>query len=166
MKFPRREKINEDPRYFMVTVQHTGTVYFLTQLKRILGPFKFQHCGPISLDIAKQRKNIFTTYRDPYRTAASWYNREVLQDKHHYKKWNRQWEIYWEIRKLDPLVFDFTKGERQHGFIFDGNPRNTSKDKYGLHKALDENDLQYFHRHIPEELINAAQRTAAIPAFS
>lgn len=140
----------------MATVEHSGTIYFLTQLEKQLGPIRFQHCIPNTLAVAKNKTKLYTAYRDPYRVAASWYNRGKLQTVDDYEKWSSQWQIYWRFRDLNPTVFDVSKGNNQHGFRFNGLPKNAHKDTHGLHFALDSNDLDYFHTHIPKILIDAA----------
>ena len=50
-----------------------------------------------------------------------------------------------------------SKGREQYGIKFPKRPMNHVDDKLGLHKAIDENNMDYFYTEIPIELIELAE---------
>lgn len=134
-------------RFFLTTIWHTGTHTFRQGLLRKHG-IRFRHVDEEALSIAKEADIIGTTYRDPYRTAASWCNRGKLDEN----EWLKQWQYYKAILDMGPIIFYCDGPEIQHG-IQCRKKLNSSPDTFQLHEALDNEDYDYFHRHVPEKLI-------------
>lgn len=88
---------------------------------------------------------IATTYRDPYRVAASWANRDRfrINDAQIERTWYRQWECWDKVKSMAKVYPVSELGHRL----------NTHEDKYGVHKALDEGDMDHFYKHVPTELL-------------
>jgi hypothetical protein len=101
------------------------------------------HVCPDAVKLNRAGHEVITTYRDPLRTAASWYNRhgKWISDT-----WRKQW-IDWHLLspervfKLDELNLHL----------------NQYQDEHGLHQALDENRMDYYHDLIPKEDIEFAR---------
>lgn len=134
-------------RFFLTTIWHTGTHTFRQGLLRKHG-IRFRHVDEDALEIAKEADVIGTTYRDPYRTAASWYNRGKLQEA----EWLKQWQYYKAILDMDPLIFYCDGPEEQHG-IKCRKKLNSSPDTFKLHEALDNCDYKTFYQYVPKHLI-------------
>ena len=117
------------------------------------GPeFHWRHVNDENaLDLARQETLLYTTYRAPERIAVNWKNRHRLTDK----LWKESWDKYAELLTLKPVIFECDGPDEQHGFRFPKR-ENVGKDPYRLHKALDENDLDYFYSKIPKYLIDYA----------
>lgn len=122
--------------YLVYTIEHTGT----QSLNQYLGRSgEIFHCGE-DIDFT-QFDEIHTTYRNPYRVAASWANRGKLD----YFEWSKQWEA-WHNR---PESITYRINDLPVKI-------NSHPDTYGLHKALDNGDLEHFYKHVPEKYIEAA----------
>lgn len=139
--------------FYLATVWHSGTQYFKYGLEQA-GAIKFVHFHSEEIEPEGQ---LFTTYRDPYKVAASWANRGYFDGQYPdiYNRWLGQWEGFRDFLKLSPTVLDVTKGRDQGGFRFGGNPVNSIPDK-GAHKALEDGNKDFIHKLISEELINHA----------
>ena len=94
---------------------------------------------------------VCTTCRDPYRVAASWANRNKLYRESHGKlHWEIQWDAHRELLDYNPTVYkveDFT-----------GTKVGSAGDTLGLHKALDEEDMETYHKIVPKSFIEYATR--------
>lgn len=143
---------------YLATVWHTGTKYFKAGLEKNYR-VAYSHFNDATPEKLKHYQTIFTTYRDPHRVAASWGNRGHFSKQDNslnYSKWVNQWENYTKALELKPIILDFSKGNIQHGIDFGKNPINQHSDANGLHKALDENNLEYLYSFIPKEYIDLA----------
>lgn len=138
---------------FYSTLIHSGTTYFKSGLERKY-PVRHRHFDQLTMKIAEGYDFFATTYRDPYRIGASWANTDKSYQRH---EWAIQWENYAKFLALNPLIFDVHAGRLQHGMVFGEKPLNQHKDKYDLHKALDEGDLDYYHSKVPIHMIEFAQ---------
>lgn len=89
---------------------------------------------------------IVTTYRDPYRTAASWANRNLFQDHEHVMKrtWVRQWDNWIKVLPLAKVYKTEELPDRL----------NTAEDVKGVHKALSEGDMDTYYKHIPKDYLD------------
>jgi len=127
------------------TVWHSGT----HSLQKQLGESELRHCCPEIFDDLDKYDSIATTYRDPLRVAASWGNRDRFINHEHYLKrtWYRQWECWHQIKEIATVYPVGVLGERINIF----------EDKKGLHKALDEDDMEHFYKHVPIKAIEFAQ---------
>ena len=133
----------------LASVWHTGTTYFKEGLIKHHGPMEFSHTQAEGIvERCRDADTVYVTYRDPFHTAASWGNRGRP-----WSRWDIQWENYWKIRELDPLVLDFTKGTNQHGIEFGSVPLNQHHDRFGLHEAVENGDWEHFYSHVPRLLV-------------
>jgi len=106
-------------------------------------------------------ETIFTTYRDPYRVAAAWANRDRFKGKKaQFDRWEQQWGDYKKLKEFNPLILDFTKDQIQHNIDFGTTNKNHHDDQYSLHKAIDNDDLDTLYNHIPKELMDYAVECA------
>lgn len=124
----------------LFTVEHTGTHSYLEEL----GQCAQVHCGQ-EVDFNKYSE-VISLYRDPYRVGASWANRyfEPLDD-YKFNLWCVQWKAWAETDSV--LVATETLGYQL----------NTVYDEFGLHKALDENNMEHYHKYVPKRFIEFAQ---------
>lgn len=137
---------------FLVTIWHTGTSTFSSGILKAIPGSHFRHVtNDRALDIARESDDLATTYRDPYRTAASWKNRERLKDH----EWKSQWDAYRKVLEMNPKIFYCDGPISQHGIEFPVI-HNTYKDRLGLHKALDDGDYKYYYRKVPKYLVDHA----------
>lgn len=128
---------------YLCTVPSTGTRYFRRQL-----PCEgLAHCTESSINCAKQFKEVATTYRDPFRVAASWVNYG-----YNFKYWNDLWYWWGELIKLPHVKIFDVRLTQQHGHEFDGMPRGVHVDTFKVHDALDRGDFDYFYKYVPENL--------------
>jgi hypothetical protein len=141
-----------DSLYF-VTIPHTGTRYFLDVLKSAFD-LMFDHCESF---VFAPGRSIATTYRDPYLVAASWANRDELQGKRNKEKWYMAWGVYKYLLTLDPMIFRIGEAKIQHGIVFGDVVVHSAPDKYNLHKSLNENNLEHYHKYVPNQYIEYAQ---------
>lgn len=142
---------------YLATTWHTGTKYFKKGLEAKYR-VSYSHFNKSVLNQIPDYEKVFTTYRDPKRVAASWGNRHKdFKKANLIKQWILQWECYRECLKINPLILDFTKGREQHGILFPENAINTHPDELKLHKAIDDENWEYFYRKIPQELIELAE---------
>lgn len=144
---------------------HTGTTWIRGELEANGCTVDWEHCDPDRVKKAKKYVGerpshkggsgiqLATTWRDPYRTAASWGNRRHLRHEGH---WELQWAAYGEFLKLQPMIFDFEKGGDQHGFHLSLEPVNAHEDRFGLHEALDTGDWEKYWSIIPKETVQHA----------
>jgi len=143
---------------FLTTVRHTGTTYFekgfVSYYKK--GEFDLEHISYKVLDNLDLNDKIYTTYRNPYRTAASWANRNLFSTATNFELWRESWGAYKELLKLNPIVFDFTKGQIQEGIDFGSKAVNSFNDSNLLHEALDNNDNEKLYTYIKQEDIDYA----------
>ena len=120
------------------TVWYTGG----TSLRKQIPDALFMHCCPDAVKLGRQGHRIITTYRDPYATAASWYNRH---SKWITGTWRKQW-IDWHLLKPE-RIYQLDELEEHE---------NKFGDAVLLHDAYSKGDMDYFHQFIPEEDINFA----------
>ena len=125
------------------TVPSSGTISLLAELKASSIPHKQTHCCKQTAKVATYIK-IFTTYRDPLRVAASWCNRDVWDEG----KWFKQWHYYHKIIKYAKVFNTDALGQKL----------NTCSDRLGLHKALDDGDMDYYYSIVPERCIDYAKK--------
>ena len=104
-------------------------------------------------------KNVYTTYRNPYRVAASWGNRghfSKIDNTVNYNKWLEQWGCFKDALEINPMVLDFTKESEQFGIDFGIEPINAYSDANNIHKELDKGNKEYLFKLIPKEYIDFA----------
>jgi len=92
--------------------------------------------------------DVITTYRDPVRVAASWGNRDKFGAGQERPDWYKHWDCWAEILKTNPVVYRVDE--------FTGPVANPHEDKYELHKAIDEEDWDYFYGIIPRKAVDYA----------
>jgi len=90
---------------------------------------------------------VVTTYRDPLRTAASWGNRGELK-----RDWIEYWNNWVDLMETAPSVF--------HVSEFKGPVVNSYPDKLGLHKAIDDEDWDYFYSVAPRNMVSHAMEAS------
>ena len=147
------EQFRYKPDYHMLTVMHTGTTWLKRQLKDNGYEVTLLHCSPEGVEAAPEDAIPCSTWRDPYRTAASWANRRHFRHEGH---WERQWLGYKMWLDRGAILFDF-KGERvQHGLSLSFEPLNEHEDRFGMHKALDEGNFEHFWSIVPKEAVRHA----------
>lgn len=128
------------------TVWHSGTHSLVESLE---GEAIWVHCSPEAIEMAKSGGyEVYTTDRNPYRVAASWYNRGRWGRKTWETRWRSQWESYRDIRKFATIVPIDEIPERL----------NDHADTEGMHKLLDDGDLDEFHKRFGKRWINLAMR--------
>ncbi len=138
----------------LTTVPHTGTQY----MRRLLSEceMKQTHCDPETvLEAQSGEFEVITTYRSPVRVAASWANRDKFINDQERPDWFRHWSCWAEILELKPLIYNVSD--------FTGPVANGQIDKYGLHKAIDDKDWDYFYSVVPRRFVTYAnEQTGAI----
>lgn len=123
----------------ITTVFHSGTHSLIKDLALPAGEWIDKHCCPKAVEMAQSgRYEVHTTYRDPYRVAASWLNRDRLKDADY---WFRQWGAYSQIVPMATVHKPVSR-------------ENTFSDVLGLHEALDRGDMDYYFKHVPKEWID------------
>jgi hypothetical protein len=107
--------------------------------------YELRHCCYAMFDDIDKWEEIATTYRDPYRIAASWANRDRFRitDAQIERTWFRQWDCWDKVRGMSTI---YPVGELTERL-------NTFEDKYKLHQALNNNDMEHFYKHVPAELL-------------
>ena len=123
----------------VTTVKCSGTNSLIAHINE---PFKRLHCCEAAVKEAPYIRTV-TPYRDPMRVAATWHNRDIWDDN----VWMYQWACYHQIIKCAE-VFDVETLDYK---------LNSVEDRLGLHQALDDGDLDYFHSVIPEKYIDYAK---------
>ena len=144
----------------VTTVRHTGT----HSIKEQFPDYYHWHCNPEALNLIKStlgNSNVITTYRDPLRVAASWYNRAQLpvgtkdyQSPHNAGcvfSWKEAWFHYGEILKLIPKENIFPMESLKHKLY-------THPDKQGMHELLDKGDMDSFYQIADKSLIDYAYK--------
>lgn len=144
------------------TVMHSGTTYFHVKLKEEHRKLtKALHCTWSLVNRLDDYEWVATTWRDPWRVAASWANRGHLSPRWDLE-WCTQWSAYralreWGEKNPDKFkLFDFKKGPLQHGYDFGEEPKNVGGDHFLLHDALDRHDLEFFFNVVPRTYIEHA----------
>lgn len=143
---------------YLTTVWHSGTKYFKAGLETKYR-VSYSHLNKSVINQLSSYDEIYVTYRNPLRVAASWANRGHFSKQDNsvnYKKWDEQWGNYKEALKYNPVVLDFTKGQIQSGIDFGSEPINQHKDKNKLHQELDKGNLDYLYTFIPKDHIDFA----------
>lgn len=143
---------------FLSTVRHTGTTYFQKGFEANLpkGTFNLKHVSDEVIDSFEPDWEIYTTYRDPYRVAASWANRNMFYNPEGSQVWMESWTAYKRLLTLNPKVLDFTKGKVFDGIDFGDKPLNSFGDAYQLHKSIDEGDFNRLYQFIDKANIDYA----------
>ena len=138
---------------FVSTIWHTGSHSVVEMLKeedpgrRVV----LHHCNKTAEAIARGGEHeVITTFRDPYRIAASWINRDRL--KTYPREWHTQWDHWSRIAPLAKIYRTDSLTKKL----------NTHKDTYQLHAALDRGDLETFHQRVPIAYIDYAKRIVNI----
>ena len=138
---------------FLTTVRHTGTTYFEKGLRAEYGKeFDLEHISEEVFNNLDLKDIIYTTYRDPYRVAVSWVNRNMVNVP---KLWLDSWGAYKKLLTINPIVLDVTK-QVQEGIDFGSKKVNSMNDAYLLHRDLDENNYKSIYQYIPKEHIDYA----------
>jgi hypothetical protein len=140
--------IQPEKKILFTTIWHTGTQYMLKEIKKERGGVHHCHCSQACLDFidSGEFSDIRTTYRDPLRTAASWGNRgKLLKEYKGRSCWEIQWDAYKEVLTHSPYIYQVED--------FTGAKVNSAADVLGLHKALDEGDMETYYKIVPKELI-------------
>lgn len=140
---------------FLTTVRHTGTTYFQKGFEANLkkGTFNLKHVSEELLKEIQPDWELYTTYRNPYRVAASWANRNMFYNPEGLIFWKDSWEAYRKLLYLNPTVLDVTKGQVFEGIDFGSKPLNKFGDAYQLHKSLDKGETERLYQFIPKALI-------------
>ena len=141
---------------FLTTIKHTGTTYFEKGFKAHCKDFDLKHINQEVLDSIKPEWELYTTYRDPYRVAASWANRHMFNEPKNIEYWRESWRCYQKLLELNPVILDFTKGQVFEGIDFGDKPLNKFNDAYELHKALDFCEYDKIYKFLPKEHIDYA----------
>jgi hypothetical protein len=71
-------------------------------------------------------------------------------------RWNAQWDSYKALLLLNPVVLDFSKGPIQDNIDFGEIVINSHPDDKGMHKAIDEGNLNKVYSYLPKEHIDHA----------
>lgn len=141
----------------VTTVRHTGT----HSIKEQFPGFKHWHCNPTVWALIEKNPdaNVIVTYRDPLRTAASWYNRTQLpQGNRKYKSpsdqgmifsWKEAWLYYGKIIKTIPESHIYKMADLEHKLY-------THPDSVGAHAMLDEGDMDEYFKLVDKDLIDYA----------
>lgn len=87
---------------------------------------------------------LYTTYRDPHETAASWVNKGKRDFK---SKWFEQWEAWGKSLPYAEKIFDMHELKNHHG-------HNSN------HTLVKPWDLDYFYSIVPLSWIEHAQQCA------
>jgi len=146
------------PECYLCTVWHTGTKYFKAGLEKKYR-VAYSHFNESVLRQIPNYEEVYTTYRDPYRVAASWGNRGHFSHRDNsgvYAKWDAQWECYKEALRLNPIILDFTQGQIQHDIDFGEEVINSHADAKHFHRELDNGNIDYLFRSIPQKHIDHA----------
>lgn len=131
----------------LTTVYHTASNHFYRKLLKKYEQVAFTHINTAALSKADVYDDVYTTYRDPYRVAASWYNRGRFDTAQGRASWMTQWHNYSKLLEKNPTILR-TEGTR--------GKANLYWDKRGAHALLDERDMLHFNRLVPKSLINHA----------
>jgi hypothetical protein len=121
------------------TIWHTGG----SSLQKESPDALWMHVCPDAVKLNRKGHPVITTYRDPKRTAASWYNRMHKWDS---VRWRKQW-IDWSLLEPDRI---YKLDELQ-------NHTNKHDDSYGLHQAINDGDMDYYYSIIPKADIEFAE---------
>lgn len=125
------------------TVWHSGTHSLIEDL----GGGELLHCSPDALHKAKSGDyEVWTTWRDPHRVAASWFNRGRWGSRQWERRWRSQWECYHKIKHYATVVPVEALAVR----------RNEKPDNTGMHALLDKGLIKSFYATISKELIELA----------
>lgn len=140
---------------FLSTVWHSGTHSLKVAIEKAgEKDIYWQHCDTSAVPKCQMPiyRWVATTLRDPYRVAASWYNRGEFPDLCPSGDWLEQWKCWGEIALFDKTrVFNLSSLAKA----------NSSPDVYGLHAALDRGDMKAYHRHIPRKYTDFALNLTA-----
>lgn len=150
--------LSEHGAYRIVTtVRHTGT----HSIKEQFPGYKHWHCNPTVWQLieANPTADVIVTYRDPLRTAASWYNRTQLPPASSDCKspvlmgmifsWKEAWEYYGKIIKVIPDSHIYRMEDLDYKLY-------THADGTGAHSLLDAGDIDGFHQLVSKELTDFA----------
>lgn len=150
--------LSEHGEYRIVTtVRHTGT----HSIKEQFPGFKHWHCNPTVWELIRKNPgaNVITTYRDPLRTAASWYNRTQLplgigrykrpQSQGMIFSWKEAWEYYGKVIEVIPKDHIYRMEDLQYKLY-------THPDSVGAHALLDAGDLDGYYNLVDKDLIDYA----------
>jgi hypothetical protein len=141
---------------FLTTVRHTGTTYFEKGLRAEYGKdFDLQHISEEVFNNLDLNDIIYTTYRNPYRVAASWVNRNMFSTMSNFELWRDQWGAYKKLLTINPIVLDVRK-QIQEGIDFGDKKINSMNDASLLHRDLDENNYKSIYQYIPKDNIDYA----------
>lgn len=140
----------------VVTVRHTGTHSILEQYPG----YKHWHCNPLAYDLIQStfgKANVLTTFRDPKRVAASWFNRGQLPTSRMYSgtsegcifSWKEAWDYYGKILEMIPRENVYFMKDLKHKLYTHG-------DVTGAHTLLDNNNMDQYYKLIDQDLIGYA----------
>ena len=136
----------------IATVPHSGTCSLRAHLdaKYKEGFTKHQeHCSKKMLELAKSGDyEVYTTWRSPYRVAASFGNRQKIEVTH-INAWIDWWKYWSLMQPYVTKVFDMDDLTEQ---------TNSMTDKHGLHKAIDEKDWDKYYSMVPQNWIEEAYK--------
>lgn len=152
----RKLELQEDFERFgecriVTTVRHTGT----HSIKEQFPEYKHWHCNPQVWQLIQSvPADVIVTYRDPLRTAASWYNRAQLPrtgKKSPHRdgcifSWKEAWFYYGKILETHPTIYRMEDLEYK---------LYTHPDK-GAHALLDAGDLDGYYKLVDKKLIDYA----------
>ena len=159
---PRRLEMEADYTKYgeyriVTTVRHTGT----HSIKEQFPEFKHWHCNPQVWELIERNPdaNVIVTYRDPLRTAASWYNRSQLprgrkkytsaSDQGCIFSWKEAWFYYGKIIKTIPESHIYQMADLHHKLY-------THPDSIGAHALLDVGDMDGYYKLVDKDLIDYA----------
>ena len=144
-------------RVLITTVPHSGTCSLRAHLNaKFKGRYTKhqQHCCEQTLGLAKSGNyEVYTTWRSPYRVAASFGNRKKIfptwANGDHIEPWIDWWK-HWSL--IQPYVTEVFKTEDLPDQI------NSMTDDQGLHKAIDEEDWDKYYSIVPQDWITEAYK--------
>lgn len=145
-------------KVLVTTVWHTGSNYLRKKLEGEGHEVEFMHCEPrvFSPKHLARFDEYHTTYRDPFKVAASWGNRyDLMHDTEIQAHWYSLWTTYHLVlRDLEPHI--------HHVSDFDGPKINEYLDERLLHDALEREDWELYGRYIPMEMVAYAIQWSAL----
>jgi hypothetical protein len=144
----------------LYTVWHTGSKYFAAGLRNHYDRVTLEHLTAGGVSKINMNADIYTTYRDPYRVAASWINRGHFEKESillNHMKWVDQWNRYEHLLNVfDPIVLHLEKGRHQAGLDFGGGIINSQEDIKGIHRALDQGKVEKVYDYLPKVYLDHA----------
>lgn len=140
----------------LLTVWHTGTKYFLDGLEKHYNRATYSHLNDAWKRKAEKHDIVYTAYRDPLETIASWGNRGHFKSKNSIKKWMDQWSFYKELENIEPIVLKLSNGRNQHGIEFADHKINDFQGVDVYNQGLSQKNIDYIYSKLPKQMIDHA----------